>query len=115
MERKVKGPRTLALLRTIAESGRGLYERTDVRRFLGLPDGFPPPGAGLPIGNLTSQWWGNHYLSGLDHFAVRELRVPHYQRYMDDITLCADSRSALVEARCAIAEWLERQRRLQLK
>ena len=31
-------------------------------------------GRGLPIGNLTSQWWGNVYLDGLDHYVQRTLR-----------------------------------------
>ena len=83
--------------------------------FLGLEGGFPPAGSGLPIGNLTSQWWGNHYLSGFDHFIKRELEIPHYQRYMDDAALFADSRSQLVEAREAAAEWLATERRLRLK
>jgi hypothetical protein len=54
-------------------------------------------------------------LSGLDHFAKRELKVPHYQRYMDDMTFFADSRMDLDRAREAIAMWLERERRLELK
>ena len=83
--------------------------------FLGLEAGFPPAGCGLPIGNLTSQWWGNHYLSGLDHFLKRELKIPHAQRYMDDLALFSDSRSELVEARLAAGEWLAAERRLRFK
>lgn len=115
MARKIKDRRLLALLRIIADSGEGLYAGPEARELLGLAPGFPPPGCGLPIGNLTSQWWGNHYLSGLDHFVQRRLKVPCYQRYMDDLTLFADSRSFLVEAREAVGEWLERERRLALK
>ena len=70
---------------------------------------------GLPIGNLTSQWWGNHYLDGLDHFVKRQLKIPHYQRYMDDFTLLAESRELLLEAREAVREWLWNERRLELK
>jgi RNA-directed DNA polymerase len=44
---------------------------------------------GLPIGNLTSQFWGNVYLNGFDHFVKRELRCPAYLRYVDD---CAPRR-----------------------
>ena len=115
MERKIKDRPLLGLLRTIADSGEGLYRRPHVRRVLRLPAGFPPDGCGLPIGNLTSQWWGNHYLSGLDHFAKRELKIPHAQRYMDDVALLSDSRSQLEDARAAIADWLARERRLALK
>ncbi len=115
MERSVKDRRVLELLTVIAESGEGLYAGEAARSFLDLEMGFPPPGCGLPIGNLTSQWWGNHYLSGADHFVLRELRVGAYQRYMDDLTLFDDSRERLVEARDRLARWLGEERRLRLK
>lgn len=59
------------------------------------------PGRGLPIGNLTSQYFANHYLGGLDHLIKETLRVPGYVRYMDDMVLWADDRLALrcMEAR----------------
>lgn len=115
MARKLKDRRVLELLRVIADSGAGLYTRPEVAEFLGLQPGFPPPRCGLPIGNLTSQWWGNHYLSGLDHFVKRELKVGLYQRYMDDAVLLADDAGQLVAAREAIAVWLWERRRLRLK
>ncbi len=115
MARRIKDWRLLELLRTVAGSGAGLYRGRQVVELLQLPAGFPPIGCGLPIGNLTSQWWGNHYLSGLDHYIKRQLKVPGYQRYMDDLTLFADSRSQLLEARQAIAEWLLWHRKLLLK
>ena len=40
---------------------------------------------GLPIGNLTSQFFANYYLSPLDHFVLEQLKVGGYVRYMDDI------------------------------
>lgn len=115
MERRLKDRRLLGLLAVVAHSGEGLYRRPGVPEYLGFEPAFPPPGCGLPIGNLTSQWWGNHYLSGLDHFVKRELKLPHAQRYLDDLALLADSRSRLSEARAAVAEWLRRERRLELK
>jgi len=115
MARRIKDRRVLELLATVARSGAGLYQQPGVAEFLGLEPGFPPPGCGLPIGNLTSQWWGNHYLSGLDHFVKRSLRIPHYQRYLDDLALLAGSRHRLLEARDAVAEWLAAERHLRLK
>lgn len=50
---------------------------------------------GLPIGNLTSQFWANIYLSSFDHFVKRELRCPGYVRYVDDILLFDNSKSTL--------------------
>ena len=98
MARAIKRGRLMALLGRIIESGEGLYTAPEIATVLKLPAGFPPPACGLPIGNLTSQWWGNQYLSGFDHFLKRELRVPHVQRYMDDITLMADDLGFLCEA-----------------
>ena len=46
---------------------------------------------GLPIGNLTSQFWGNVYLNELDHFIKRELKCRHYLRYVDDVVLLAEN------------------------
>lgn len=115
MARRIKDRDLLYLLRRIAESGEGLYDLPGVREWIGIGADFSPPGRGLPIGNLTSQWWGNHYLSGLDHFVKRGLKIPHAQRYMDDITLFSTSRLSLSEAREAIADWLWTERHLRLK
>ncbi len=48
-------------------------------------------------------------------FVKRELKIPHFQRYMDDAALFADSRSRLRDAREAVREWLATERRLALK
>jgi retron-type reverse transcriptase len=47
---------------------------------------------GLPIGNLTSQFFANIYLDGFDHFVKQELRVKGYVRYVDDFLLFGGSR-----------------------
>ena len=48
------------------------------------------PGKGLPIGNLTSQYFANHYLSSLDHEVLDRLRLGPWIRYMDDV-ICLGS------------------------
>ena len=50
---------------------------------------------GLPIGNLTSQFFANVYLNPLDHFVKHELRVKGYVRYMDDFLLFGKDRAKL--------------------
>lgn len=52
-------------------------------------------GKGLPIGNLTSQYFANFYLSELDHFAKEKLRTPVYLRYMDDILLFCNDKNEM--------------------
>ena len=59
---------------------------------------------GLPIGNLTSQFFANWYLNPFDHFVKNTLRVKNYVRYVDDFALFSDSREFLQDARQAIEE-----------
>jgi Reverse transcriptase (RNA-dependent DNA polymerase) len=61
---------------------------------------------GLPIGNLTSQFWANCYLHPIDLFVKRELRIPAYLRYVDDLALFADRRQTLWAAKRALVERL---------
>jgi hypothetical protein len=92
VERVVADPRLLALVRHIVEShldgvttewvGEGLFDVRVHRR-------------GLPIGNLTSQFLANVYLSPLDHFVKHGLRLPGYVRYLDDFVLFDHDRARL--------------------
>lgn len=61
---------------------------------------------GLPIGNLTSQLWGNFYLDEMDHWIVEEAGFPAYVRYTDDFLIFSDRKQALWALRDAIAERL---------
>jgi retron-type reverse transcriptase len=61
---------------------------------------------GLPIGNLTSQFWANCYLNPLDHFIKRELKCPAYLRYVDDMLLFADDKRHLWEWRAAVVQFM---------
>jgi retron-type reverse transcriptase len=61
---------------------------------------------GLPIGNLTSQWWANCYLNPFDQFVKRQLACRGYVRYVDDFLLFSDSKRQLMEWRAAVIERL---------
>jgi retron-type reverse transcriptase len=65
---------------------------------------------GLPIGNLTSQFFANCYLNKFDHFVKETLKARHYLRYVDDFALFSDDHGFLAEAKEAIAEFLITQR-----
>jgi retron-type reverse transcriptase len=65
---------------------------------------------GLPIGNLTSQFWSNVYMTPLDRFVTQTLRCPGYLRYVDDFALFSDSKRQLYEWKRAIIEFLCRLR-----
>lgn len=68
---------------------------------------------GLPIGNLTSQFFANIFLNGFDHFVKEQLKVSKYVRYVDDFALFSDDWQFLAAARLAIEEYLA-QLRLQI-
>ena len=65
---------------------------------------------GLPIGNLTSQFWSNVYLNDFDWFVTRELGCGAYLRYVDDFVLLGDSHHTLQRLRGAVIERLARDR-----
>ena len=48
---------------------------------------YAKPDCGLPIGNLSSQLFGNIYLNDFDHFIKRDLGISYYGRYVDDFIL----------------------------
>ncbi|MBX2928515.1 MAG: hypothetical protein KF852_11815 [Saprospiraceae bacterium] len=65
------------------------------------------PQRGVPIGNLSSQYFANHYLSGLDHFIKEKLGVKAYVRYMDDMVLWSKDKAALKRALVEITTYIE--------
>ncbi|KYC36514.1 RNA-dependent DNA polymerase [Scytonema hofmannii PCC 7110] len=61
---------------------------------------------GLPIGNLTSQFFANFYLNNFDHFIKEHLKAQKYLRYVDDFALFSDDWGFLTEAQWAVEEYL---------
>jgi RNA-directed DNA polymerase len=51
---------------------------------------------GIPLGNLTSQWFANIYLHELDQFAKHALGILHYMRYNDDVIVLGTDEGKLV-------------------
>lgn len=73
------------------------------------------PGRGLPIGNLTSQYFANHYLNGLDRFVKETLRVKAYVRYMDDMVFWHTEKTELLKIHAAVVNFVEQKLRCNLK
>lgn len=69
---------------------------------------------GLPIGNLSSQFFANVYLDELDQFVKHRLRARHYVRYVDDFVLLHESPQQLLAWRDAIERRLDERLRLEL-
>jgi len=74
-----------------------------------------PPNKGLPIGNLTSQFFANVYLNELDQYVKHVLKVRYYVRYVDDCILLDMSRESLLKVRGAIEDYLAGELSLTLK
>ena len=67
---------------------------------------------GLPIGNLTSQFWSNCYLHALDLFVKRTLGCRAYLRYVDDFALFSDSKRELWAWKRELIDFLGQRLRL---
>ena len=65
------------------------------------------PNCGLPIGNLSSQFFANVYLDQLDQFVKHTLKAPRYLRYVDDFVLVHHDRSQLLAWQAQIEQFLQ--------
>jgi RNA-directed DNA polymerase len=90
-----------------------LRERIDDQDLLWLLDEIIDSAAyageqkGLPIGNLTSQFFANLYLNELDYFVKSGLGAKFYIRYMDDFLIFENDRKKLVEFKEKIGNFLK--------
>jgi retron-type reverse transcriptase len=62
---------------------------------------------GLPIGNLTSQWFANYYLNPIDRFIKQELGIEGYVRYMDDLLVFGPDVATLHQVKVQVMDRLE--------
>ncbi|MBE7458652.1 MAG: RNA-directed DNA polymerase [Planctomycetia bacterium] len=87
----------------------GSNEQERIVRYFPPDDLFSPLDRrrGLPIGNMTSQFWANVYLHGLDNFVKRGLRCRGYVRYVDDFLIFGDDKEAMWRVREKVIEFLE--------
>lgn len=106
LQRKITDNDVLWLIRTIIESsnpqepvydyfeGDGLFEPLERRK-------------GLPIGNLTSQFFGNIYLNGFDHYIKDTLGCKAYLRYVDDFAVFSNDKEELWAVKSRMDEYLQ--------
>ena len=105
IRRKLKCPDTLWLIETILDTpsqGEPIIDYFPGDTLL-TPLERPK---GLPIGNLTSQFFANVYLNGFDRYVKETLKVSKYLRYVDDYALFSDDRDFLRHCRTAIEAYL---------
>lgn len=111
LARVVKDDGLLWLIDRILDSGRDVLKDEYTMVYFPGDDLFATNRArGLPIGNLTSQFWSNVYMNPFDWFIQRELRCNAYLRYVDDFALFSDDKRQLYAWKQAIIERLARLR-----
>lgn len=69
---------------------------------------------GMPLGNLTSQFFANVYLNELDYFVKHTLKVKYYIRYVDDFVLLHSTKEQLEIWMKKIDEFLRKELKLEL-
>jgi len=95
--RKIDDPDVMWLVDLILESGVGVLSKEYKMAYFPGDDLFAiNRPRGLPIGNLTSQFWANCYLNPFDHFVKRELHCQGYLRYVDDSLFFGDDKHILL-------------------
>ena len=105
LRRRLKDLRVLALLdRIIDGSPRGNQGPS----YFPGDDLFAPfdRHVGIPIGNLTSQFFANLYLDDLDHYIKQVLHVRPYLRYVDDMVALGHDKNRLADIRAAVRDRL---------
>ena len=71
-------------------------------------------GKGLPIGNMTSQFFAIYYLNPLDHYIIHNLKIKYMIRYMDDYVLIHNDKDYLKECKDIIEFKLNDEYKLEL-
>lgn len=93
---KIRDDDALWLIDQILVSGCGVLSEQYTMRWFADDDLLAATRSrGLPIGNLTSQFWANCYLNTLDQFVKHALHCRGYVRYVDDALLFADDKATL--------------------
>jgi len=105
LRRRLRNAETMWLVGAILASEAGTGR--DYRLGDTLFSPFEQP-RGLPIGNLTSQFWGNVYLDPLDHYLRDELGVGGYVRYCDDFAIFGPCKHELAAVKSRVAAFLAR-------
>ncbi|MFM7577263.1 MAG: RNA-directed DNA polymerase, partial [Microcystaceae cyanobacterium] len=106
IRRKIKCPDTLWLIDLLIDHSN--HQEASIEYFPN--DNLLTPlerRKGLPIGNLTSQFFANVYLNDFDHFVKEELKARKYLRYVDDFAIFSDDHDYLVNTKLKIQKYLD--------
>lgn len=96
IKRKISDEKTISLIKKILENGKEVE------------------GKGMPLGNLTSQFFANLYLNELDYFVKHKLKAKYYIRYVDDFVILHNSKEQLTIWKERINNFLKEILKLEL-
>ena len=102
IKKKIKDEKTIWLIESV------IRERERERRGQSIKN------KGMPLGNLTSQFFANVYLNELDKFVKYELRAKFYIRYVDDFVILHGSKIQLNDWEEQIGNFLRKKLKLEL-
>ncbi len=120
IKKQIKNPDILWLTKQIIFQNptQDFYQKGDPNLFKLIPNHKSlfkvPKNQGLPIGNLTSQFFANVYLNELDQFAKHQLKIKAYLRYVDDILLIDKDKNKLEFWHKQIDNFLRKKLKLKL-
>ena len=115
LQRFIPEPALMRVVRAIVASGEVPVDEAPPAVLLPGDDLFSAcRPRGLPIGNLSSQWWSNCYLDPLDQYITRSLGCTAYARYVDDMVLLHDDKQQLAEWGRAVRHFALHRLRLRL-
>jgi len=69
---------------------------------------------GMPLGNLTSQFFANVYLNELDYFVKHNLKIKYYIRYVDDFIILHNNKNVLGKFKFQINDFLKNKLKIEL-
>ena len=101
IEKYISHPDILWLAKTIIfhDPTKDHIKHGQVSLFADVPHGkslfHVPPGKGLPIGNITSQFFANVYLNEMDQYVKHHLKAKYYIRYVDDFVILHEDKALL--------------------
>ena len=97
ISKRIKDEKTIWLIRTILAN-----------------HDFKKKGKGMPIGNLTSQFFANVYLNELDYYVKHRLGIKFYMRYVDDFIILDRSKQKLTAYKWLIDNFIRQRLKLEL-
>ena len=114
IKKKIADEKVIWLIERILNN----YSNHEILRFRDTKNSFAvfqyKEGKGVPLGNLTSQFFANVYLNELDYFIKHKLGVKYYLRYVDDFVILHSSKEQLEIWKNQIQKFVEENLKIEL-